>query len=515
MAATPPRLATRDGQSVEGKSLPINRDGLALWLDIAAGQELDAATSLSLSAAGSEQALTAVLSSDKGAFNTGDAAAWIMADWGEERPLSSLALMLAPTASNTLKARVKVFSGGAWFPLQPVDILAIGAEQHFSPVTAAKALLELVTPGQYPGQWQSASATISGLSLKATPAPGDLTFSAGAQADWLQRPGLLPASAVPIPGLAEAANAWLRQAPPPVPVLISAKTPGQAQIQFKPKLIDIVRQAQSHPDGQIYLPWNQATAARIGLRKDAELLELSFMLASELAAESLLLSAESKAEIAANWAQFCSTEQSHAQAFLLASPGLLSGIDLRLALRGGALQARLSLHPDQQGRPAAAPYAGAELPLNWSPETDPRSPDGWVKLDFPRPLQLPEAGFWIVLKVQQGEAFWRLGASQPTGAGKCLYRQGAGAWLECGAGQWLLTRLRASSPAVPGAPKLLLARGQAQAELSLTPEGAARADVKTLQILNADPADALELRFSAAAAGIVRLQRLRLAYRNL
>ena len=202
----PPAILTSDGKNITGQTLVLTRAGLDLRLDLAADQELDGTSILSLDPApGSESSvgmvtLSGTVSCDLGAFPNSSAVSWLLADWGSERPLASIQVQTATAA----KARVKVFSNGGWSPLYPIDIIATGSVQGFNPVVAGKVLIELVTSGQYPGLWNPAPAVVIGLILKAVTLPGDLSLTVAGQAVGSRLSGLLPAAGAPVEGFAVA-----------------------------------------------------------------------------------------------------------------------------------------------------------------------------------------------------------------------------------------------------------------------------------------------------------------------
>jgi len=521
----PPAILTSDGKNITGQTLVLTRAGLDLRLDLAADQELDGTSILSLDPApGSESSvgmvtLSGTVSCDLGAFPNSSAVSWLLADWGSERPLASIQVQTATAA----KARVKVFSNGGWSPLYPIDIIATGSVQGFNPVVAGKVLIELVTSGQYPGLWNPAPAVVIGLILKAVTLPGDLSLTVAGQAVGSRLSGLLPAAGAPVEGFAAAVNAYLAdpKSVRPVPLHFSAGLPGRLQAQFSPVAVTLIRQLDGNANEGLSLSWQGRAGESAGSHGEAQsgvslpdgalLQEFGFIVDVELLPETLLFPPTPKAT---GRAQLAAPLACVAQGFHTDPQGpALSGLDLNLRPRGQDLEATLALHPELHGRPAPVPYSGAVLPIRWPAGADPRGADGWLRLTLPRPVQLPDANWWTVLTVQQGEAFWNLAVEPAEGVGACLYRKGEGAWLIRGGQEWAQTRLRVASPELKALTNVTVQRGNTQVSLSVDEAGRVRAELADLDMLNSDKSAGLEIRFEAVAAGHITLRGLRVVYR--
>ena len=515
-----PALLSLDGNDSAGKTLALPRDGLDLHLALAADQELDSACTLSLKPApGSgapvalEELKNAAVSCDQGVFPNSHSVAWLLADWGAERPLASIHVQTATPG----KARVKVFSNGGWSPLYPIDIIATGGAQGFSPVVVGKVMIELVTAGAYPGLWESVPVAVTGLVLQAATLPGDLGLTVAGQAFGFRLPGLLPTVGVTVEGFAAAVNAYLAdpKALRPVPLHLSAGLPGQLQLQFSPAAVTVIRQLDGNTDGVLPLSWQGEAAASshgaISLPNNSELKAFGCTVDVEFPPEKLLFPPAPKT---VGRAQFAAPLADAAQGFHTDPQGpALCGLDLKLSLRGPELVATLALHPDLHGRPAPVPYSGAVLPIHWQAGADPRGADGWLSLTLLRPVQLPDADWWAVLTVQQGAVLWELATEPPDEAGACLYRKGDGAWLNRGAQEWAQTRLRVASPKPSVLTGVTVQRGTTEVSLAVDETGRVQADAMVLNKLNSDKSAELEIRLKAAAAGYVTLRELRVVYR--
>jgi hypothetical protein len=434
---------------------------------------------------------------------------WVAADWGAERPLCGLNVA-APAG----KARVKVFSGGVWLPLMPADLIDTGSEQRFMPVMASKVMVELVvTDAQFPALWKPTTAQVTDLAVRAATLPGELSLAVAGQPPFFRRTGLLPGAGLRAEGLAAAVNAALLPGADNVLRLtLKAGTPGKLRLAFQPVALHVLRQAE----GVLPVGWTGTGQAvgvqRLGLpQPGAQIAELVFRMKPELP-PVMLLGAEGGAVLPQ--ACYASPTDGVAQAFVLEeAPAPVIGLDLPLGLRGTALAGSVALHADHNGRPAPQPYGGAELPLAWSAGADPRGGEGWLSLDFPRPLKLPDPAWWVVLTLSEGEALWFLGANPPTPAGDCVYRQGEAPWLPAAPQQhrWAPARLRLLAPQATPVLVLKARRGSQEVVLRPDEEGHVRADAEALRVLNRDTGMELQLRAEASCAGRLVLSGLRLA----
>lgn len=510
-------LITADGKESTGKHLALPREGLALSLSLADGEELHADSRLwfkpPVDANGLVlEPLNAAVSSDGGPFSNTKAVVWLLADWGVERPLTAIKLDTAAPG----KARVKVFSHGGWSPLYPMDLIATGSHQSFNPVLAEKVLIELVKAGQYAGLWEPDAKIITALSLYAAPLPTDVCLSIAGQSAEFRIPGLLPSVEVAVDGFAAAVNAYLAspKATRPVPLRLSAGLPGQVQLQFSPTPVTVLSRLDGLADNALPVFWQEqggAAQASLNLPAQAVLNELSFAVVAKLLPEALWFPPQKEPS---GRAQLVTPLDRVAQGFHTDPQGPpLSGLDLKLRRRSMELEATLSLHPDWQGHPAPTPYGGAVFPIHWPVGADDLDADGWQSVTLPRPVQLPDADWWAVLTVQQGLALWDL-AQQPTeGVGSCLYRKGGSVWFHRGETVWAQTRLRVATTE-PGNPTVVaLQRGEQQVSLPIAADGRVRADPASLDMLNRNLSAGLEIRIEAAAAGRISLLELRAVYR--
>ena len=528
-----PVLLCADGKDSAGQTLPLTRGGLDLRLDLAADQELAAECSLRLNPAtapdqtGSVQldTLNAQIICDLGGFPTAKPITWLLADWGAEQPLASIEVKTTTVG----KARIKVYSQGAWSPLYPIELISTGTVQIINPVEAEKLLIELVQPGQYPGLWNPATAIITGLTLQAASLPNGLTVTVDGQTPGFHVAGLLPVAGVAVEGFAAAVNAYLTgpKARRPVPLRLTTGLPGRLSLAFNPVAVSVNQQLTAPADGVLPLVWEgQAGVAKANLTipSGALLRELSFSVEVKLLPESLLfplaLSATSKAQRA-------SPMDNVALGFRITPQATaIVGLDVKLRPRGGELQALLAMHADAHGYPEPSPYADAVLPIQWPSGIDRRDAQGWLQLDLPGSFQCPSANVWVVLSVQQGEALWELGSPSPyaeralpgkfespsEAVGACLYRKGQGAWLNLDGNDRPQIRLRLSAAAPPTPETLSVQRGKVQVSLPIPPEGRVKAETAALDALNSNKSANLEICFQANSAGQITLRELRTVF---
>lgn len=520
MAAVP-TLLTADGRDPGQVSVAMAGDGLELLLRIGAGDELDAGATLRLvpapgsGVAVAEETLAAVVASNAGVPDGVKDVAWVSADWGAERPLCCLTVAL-PGGKPAGKARVKVQSGGVWLPLMPADVIDTGSAQRFVPVMASKVMVELIAADEkFPGLWKPAPAPVAALEARAATLPGDLSLAVAGQLPFFRWTGLLPGAGLRADGLAAAVNPLLASGTDnTVRLTLKAGTAGQLRLPFQPAVLHVLRVAS------LTLPLGWAgTGQAVGQqvlslgKAGAQIAELVFDLKAELPPVTLL---GADGALPSGAARYASALDGVAQGFNLdEAPAPVLGVDLSLRRRSEALSGSVALHPDLNGRPAPQPYGGAVLPIEWPAGADPRGPDGWLSLDFPRPLQLPDAAWWVVLSLGEGEALWALGDAPPAPAGGCVYRQGEAQWLPVmpeGA-RWALARLRLLAQGVTPVFSLSARRGAQVVSLWPDDAGHVRADAEALRVLNRDGGAELVLRAEASCAGRLDLSRLRLACR--
>ena len=520
--STAPSLLTLAGDDPGQAAVAVDGAGLELLLRLGVGQELDAAALLRLlPAAGSdtavaEEALDAVVAAGAGAPDGRKPQPWISADWGAERPLCGLHVAL-PAGAAPGKVRVKVFSGGVWVPLMPADVLDTGSPQRFAPVMASQAMGELVAADdKLPGLWKPAQAPVAAFSVRAATLPGDLSLALAGQPPFFRWTGLLPTAGLRVDGFTAAINAALApERDNTVRLTLRAGLAGRLRAALQPAVL----QVQRHPALALRLAWTAAGQAAgeqaldLG-RPKLQLVELSFDVAAELPPVDLL-GAETPATVAE--ARYAGALDGVAQGFSVPEPPApVIGLDLPLRPRGDAFTGTVALHPDVDGHPAPEPWGGAVLPVQWPAPPEALAADGWLSLDFARPLRLPAPAWWMVLSLDEGEALWALGEAPPAAAGACLYRQGQGRWLPArdDAQRWAPVRLRLQAPAQQAAPfALSVCRGAQVATLQADELGRVRADAEALRTLNRDDAAQLLLRAQASRAGRLDISRLRLACR--
>lgn len=519
--ATATTLLTLAGDDPGQAAVPVDAGGLELLLRVGAGDELDAGTLLRLlPAPGSdtpvaEEALAAVVAGSAGAPNGSTAQAWISADWGAERPLCCIHVAL-PAGTPAGKARVKVFSGGVWVPLMPADVIDTGSARRFPPVMASQAMVELVAADEkLPGLWKPAPAAVASLTVRAATLPGDMSLALAGQAPFFRCTGLLAVAGRRVEGFSAAVNAALApQRDNTVRLTLRALTPGRLLLSFQPALLHV----QQVPALAVPLAWTGAgqaageRALSLG-RPKLQLAELSFDAVPDLPPVSLL---GAQGPATGSEARYAAAQDGVAQAFALqAPPAPVIGLDLPLRPRGDAFTGTVALHPDVDGHPAPQPWGGAVLPVQWPVEPDVLAADGWLSLDFPRPLRLPAPAWWVVLSLDGGEALWALGEAPPAAVGACLYRQGQAQWLpaRANAPRWALARLRLQAPGQAATFALSVRRGAQAVSLQADEQGHVRADAEALRTLNRDEGEQLLLRAQASCAGRLQLSRLRLACR--
>lgn len=502
---------------------------LDLHLDISNDQELDPASTLEIMPVMNDllETLKPAISSDQGDFQQAqdNLVQWLIADWGVERLLAGFGLepkIQKPATGLITKARISLFTNGYWLPMFPIDILDIDKEQYFPAVMASKLMIELVQEGQYPGLWKPCPQHLSNLIVKAITSPGDPGVSVAGHSTGFKFPTVLPESGVKVEGFVAAVNDYLaeEQAVRPVPVQLTAGIPGKLTIKFNPAVVTVVRQLHDNPDGKLSMSWQnqndfeQAAAkavAHVSLSSvaNASLQELKFRLNTEFLAETLLFPPNQNVS---NQAQLVTPLVSLAQGFHTDPKGAaLTGLELMLQARTLDIKATLALHPDINGYPAPMPYSGAILSINWTKDSNPENADSCLVLSFPTPIQIPDARWWAVLSVQQGEVLWCLANNPPASTGLCLYRKYDEAWSNRGEHLWAQTRLRILAPKPENLTAITVQRGNIEVHLPV--DGLVNADIETLNKLNTSDTAQLDISFFAAAIGTISLSDLRVVYK--
>lgn len=530
-------LKAPDGQPAVGNTLGIPAEGLALTLEVPAVAparlELTEA-SLTLAAPTGTEATTDLKGGDAGLTVTTNLGAlsagwaeekardvtWLIADWGERRPL--VALQVDSTAAlDPNQARLRISEGTVWFPAQSVDTVPFNAERSLPDVVASRLMLEVVAPGEG-GVLQPAKGHLSGLTVKLGAQPHDVSVSVGTQPPVFERPGRLVAGqqARVEDGLLAALN---RAMPADgkaarTPLVIRDALRGKVTVAAARFSALLVYTALDAAQASLPLGWRGEAVGRVTVGDGSPLREVGFTLVPELLPQRFLV--EGRLEEAAPHARLGAARHATAQGF----PGLgaetLVGVDVLLRPLAPRTVGMLALHPEAHGLPGEAPYTGAQVAFEllatgerpWAPR--------FVSVELPGPVRLPER-WWLVLTVAEGEALWPLSTAVPEvagGLGPVLGRRAGGAWSEWEPPPekaWALARLRVARMDAPPLFEVELRRGAKQ--LTVRPSGGRVAlSADALAPLGTEGA-VLEVRArstGAPVAGALRLEGLRVAVRE-
>lgn len=507
-----PALLAADGKSALGKTFDIPPEGLELLLCLPEGCELGSATLSLHTGAASEVQLTCDLTSDKGPMHSAftEAVNWLIADWQAERPAH--ALEISSRNSEGVNARVKVFQSGVWVPQMPVDIMATGSKQHFSPVITSKLMAEFVKKSQTPGLWDPAPIEVKQTKVYASLAPYDLGLAVADREPFFSHQGALSGSEpITVTGFKEAVNSYLSDTDDTeISLKITASMPARINVKkFEAVPISLIKTLEGLDDqGRLSLSWDGEAAASAIVGADAEITDVQFEFTTDLLPERMLLAPDSTET---SRACLVDTGYGAAQGFdALPAGTVLSGLDLYLSAAQSPVKGTLDLCPDDMGRPAGQPFPGASKAVELGEQGNGYRTPRWVAFHLSQPLTLLTDPWWAVLSVAEGEIHWLLAEEAPEGVSGTMYRVAGGPWLkrtaaEDGQPMWGLARLRAHLPG-PAAPAASLRRSKQVLPVEPDARGQVKVTVDALRVLNQRPAAArkdLELVFTSEAAGSV------------
>lgn len=502
--------------SIKDKTLSINAQGLTLLLPLKKGLELAQDTLLTIkpytkdlkdNGSNVEESNDTLLkdvniSSDQGAFMTGQSVSWLLVDWGVERPLNNIQVTLN-TPNPKCKIRIKVFSYGHWMPLMPIDVFASDKQQGFASVLTSKVMLELGTVGDY-SLWTSCTADVKGVVVQADTAPSDISLSLAGQR-FYNKTGVLPVSGVVVDNFAQAINAYRQKNPDEfnIPLQLSANTAGQINIDFTPKIQQLL---QTLPD-QVLRWSNELNKAKVQtqvlLTANAKLQSMTMDIKFDADAERVQVQGEAVIETTQH-AQFINERSQIAHCcHNEAEESILTGVAIQLRQRSDTLDVSLAIHPDQHNYPKEQPYVTLNLDnAEWQ--------NDWLFLNFKTPIKLTDAIWWLVLSVK-GEAFWQF--RQPMIKKKyiALYRIDSGSWLNCMEGLELQTKIRLLDNEQKKLTNCVLTRGTVSQEEEIV-GNKLTVNSATLDALNTVSDTILNLQFIAEATGTLTFDNLRIIY---
>ena len=525
-------LDPADPAAAVGTVVEIGPAGMEFQLHLDPGQEIGQIR-LALSAGDGDETLDAAIATDlgpRGAAWPSEEIAWIIADWGEERPLHAVHVKKGPTGA-AQRAQLKTATGDSWVPLYPVDSVAVDAEQRFPAVLTSRVMIEMKAPNpSVPAILEPSTMAVTGLTVKATGQPHDLTVELPGGTVVFEHQGTLPAGReLTVDGLTGAINTYLqsRDGQRPVSLIARARVAGKATIAaFEVETLRVVDRL-SRGDGDdgtaiLHIPWQAEVRGQVSIASGATVMAVELAVTAELARERLYLVPDS---VDRKLAHLCDARHSAAQGFAALPEGTaLAGFDLYLRPGAEPVAGLVQLYPDHHGRPADGPYQGADIALTM-PASEPGKPaePGWVSAQLDRPTALTET-FWIVVHITAGAAAWHTSAHIHHRVTRSLYRVGGGPWLERRtpasnpdhrAPVWALTRLRVADPA-PTPITAHIRRGSEQVRADMDADG--RISLTTAEALiplnaaSAKSAADLELVIQADSAGTASIRDLRVRY---
>ena len=512
-------------------TLSLPAEGLPLTLRLGAHEELERAI-LILQGSSSEETLASSNSTEHGPVEDNqwptENVNWLIADWGEPRSLVSVNVSAAAG-----KIRLKVFVNGGWVPLYPNDVIDMGSEQRFPAVVTSKLMLEPVGKVSEYGVFPPTATTITGLTLKCTKQPIDVSLSIDDMPAVFQQAGALPmGQGVPIDDFTAAVNANLADAGErtEVPLRVHAATVGEFYIKtFDTRIVSVATALEGVTAGDsISLPWGGEAQGRVRVGAKQKIREVRFRQRAELADERLYWPVVAPTS---RQALLCDPEHRVAQAYAALPQGLvLQGIDLYLRAGNRAVEdgqadinGTLTLHPDNKGMPGEQPFPGAEIEFNLPLQKESLTETDWQGFEVSA-SELSNGPWWAVLSVDSGgELFWYtdVATSMSDYVVSVLYHVAGGGWLNASkadpAAIWALSRLRVNDRKSKTT-QLALRRGGILLPISADDEGrVAVSDPEVLARLNKGNAlnrSALDIVVSAEApaqvAGQVKVSEIRI-----
>lgn len=439
-------------------TLTLTDEGQALMLRLGKHEELHSAT-LILQGSGDEQTLASMNTTDHGPVEDNiwpsENVNWLMADWAEERSLVSV--HVEGTAGNI---RAKVFVNGGWAPLSPGDIITIGSEQHFPAVVCSKLMLEPVDNGSEYGLFSPQATSITGLTLKCTKQPINVSLCIDELPPFFQQAGALPAGlGVPVDDFTAAVNDYLAAGGnhSSIPLRVQATTSGEFFINHFSARAALVATAleDTAADNSIFLPWGGEASGRIIVGAKKQIREVQFRQRSELVDERLYWPMITPTS---HQALLCDPEHALAQTYTALPEGdVLQGLDfyLRPGNTSGTaeqtiISGTLTLHPDDKGKPAEQAFPGAEFKFNLPVDQNTLAKAYWQSFDVSA-AQLSKGPWWAVITVDSGGelfCYTDVATSMSEFVSGVLYHVAGSDWLSAQKADspetWILSRLRLS-----------------------------------------------------------------------
>ncbi|HVE82134.1 MAG TPA: hypothetical protein VND93_04780, partial [Myxococcales bacterium] len=388
---------------------------------------------------------------------------WLTVDWGARRALVSIKVTTTwsdATKEDPTLARLRISDGGPWFPPLPIDTIPFNKDVPLPDLVASRLMIEIVRRDAA-GVLQPAANRLKALALSLAGQPYDLSVAVGEARPLYQRSGRLLAGqqAVVESGLLEALNAAAPKdgAAADVSLWIRDSLQGRVAIAAAQLSAATVISALDAPvlDG-LPLDWDGQAVGRVTLGTGAKLDELRLTPAPDLRPERLLVApAASASATPPAFGHLVDPEHSAAQGFPAPSAAV-TGVDVLLRPTRSTVAGTLALHPDEGGRPAAAPFTGVSVPFQIDTGTAAAPwPARWLTLQPRKPLAISGA-WWLVISVESGEAIWPLSGDAPRVEGAALpaplHRLGAGAWSAWEpppAAAWAHCRVRVADASPP------------------------------------------------------------------
>lgn len=427
--------------------------GLVVQVKLPAARKLQLASLQLCADSVAESAAPLVLDSDAGVISgnvdSSKDARWLSIDLGAEKALLGVAITTptadgVPGTSAQNGVRVRMLSAGNWLPLPPRDTFPFSnktAQGRFPVVAASRLMVETLAEnkvgGNFTGVLVPGPAKLATVAVTVTPQPCHVSLAVADEAPFFSRIGPLPGTPVAVDGLTRALNRYLTDHPGALSIPLVLRAAANAKLRitaFDASLEPDPATSQSGASGS-----GSSTGGGSGSGSGGS----GTTPTKPSRPESVAI--QPSAPLSTERGRWGDEHHSVTQGFAaLTDKQRLSALELYGRVLGSVPpSASLTLYPDEHGRPGARPLTDGVSLSAAAIQAD----AGWLRFEWPTPLNLSAGPWWAVLQLTAGEILWYAGRAAPKGLNSALYRVGSGAWLpvDQAADAWLQTRLLTSA----------------------------------------------------------------------
>lgn len=379
------------------------------------------------------------LQTDTGPMGNRSEALWLWAsqNWEEERVLVGITLEAGPPASlpavnppRRSGGRIKLYSRGVWLPLPAMDTLPTGTEQSFPPVTASRLQLESLIEGEINDKRTGVlvPGPLNGkrIGLSFTRQPCHPSVAIGEDAPFFNPGGPLSKQGMPVSGLERAINRYRADHPNASSIPLRIQTANAQALRILDFSAELEPPPAPPPGPGVPPPFNPA------IRRTGERLWIT----------------PSTDTPGLQRARVCDAQHQAALRLGIQPAGRLSSVSLLLRLEDSPSgSARLALHPDDGGKPGAAPVYAWDLPLAPQPSASgPEASARWYTACLPEAWAGDCSGHWLVCQSGSPGLFWYSVGQRPAAVAGAAFRRNQGAWLPLPDDEWLQVQVGILDP---------------------------------------------------------------------